>query len=147
MKLIVPASTQADLEKCFMIRTKVFVEEQNVPADLEIDEKDVLGSGCIHFVVYEDAKAVGTFRISFNMNNVARLQRFCVLPEYRRQGYGRYAMEFIEGFCEGQNSKKIVLDSQLSAVEFYTKMGFTVFSEEFEEAGIMHVKMMKKIVE
>lgn len=145
MKLIVPASTQEDINKCLEIRRQVFVVEKNVPEGTEVDEKDVPGSGCVHFLVYEDAALVGTFRIGINQNQVAKLQRFCLLKEYRHQGYGQYAMEFVEGFCEGQKVKKIVLDAQCSAVHFYERLGYTIFSEPFEEAGIQHVKMSKKI--
>lgn len=146
MKLVIPASTEADIKKCLEIRHQAFVVEKNVPESIEVDEKDTVASDCVHFLVYEDEKAVGTFRISINDNNVARLQRFCVLKEYRKMGYGSYAMEFVEGYCSSMKVKKIVFDAQCTAVDFYKKQGYSVFSEEFIEAGIMHVKMSKKIV-
>lgn len=145
MKLIVPASTATDLKKCLDIRKEVFVVEKNVPENLEIDDKDVVGGACIHFLIYEDAVTVGTFRVSINQNMVAKLQRLCILKEYRGKGYGSYALEFLEGFCNGQEVKKIVFDAKCSTVEFYSKRGYTTFSEEFEEVGVKHVKMMKKL--
>lgn len=145
MKMIIPVMTDADREKCFAIRKQCFVIEENVPESLEIDEYDRPGSGYEHFLVFEDNVAVGTFRLHFNNNVVAILQRFCMLSEYRRQGYGRYAMDFLEGYCMGKGIKKIRFDAQCTAVEFYLKCGYEVVSDEFVEAGMKHVKMQKKI--
>lgn len=145
MKLIVPASTEEDIKKCLEIRRAVFVGEQKVSESIEVDELDVPGSGCMHFLVYDDEKYVGTFRLTINQNQIAKLQRFCVLADYRGQGYGSYAMEFVEGLCEGEKVKKIVFDAQCTAVHFYERLGYKVFSDEFMEAGIKHVKMLKRL--
>lgn len=145
MKMIVPVMTNEDREKCFAIRNQCFVIEENIPASIEIDDHDKPGSGYEHFLIYEDNKAVGTFRVHFNNDVVAILQRFCILAEYRRQGYGEYAMEFLEGYCVGKGIKKIRFDAQCPARGFYEKCGYAVCSEEFEEVGIKHVKMQKKL--
>lgn len=145
MKMIMPVMTEADREKCFEIRRQCFVVEKNIPERLEIDDNDRPGSGYEHFLIYEDNKAVGTLRMHFNNNVVAILQRFCILSEYRRQGYGAYAMDFVEGYCVGKGIKKIRFDAQCEVVGFYEKCGYTVCSEEFEEVGIKHVKMQKKL--
>lgn len=145
MRIILPASSPEDLNKCLKVRRTVFTEEMGVSETIEVDEQDKPGSDCIHFLISEDQTPVGAFRISINENNVARLQRFCVLKEYRGSGYGSYALEFLEGFCESQGVKKIVLDAKCSSADFYKKCGFETFSDEFIEAGVLHVKMKKKL--
>lgn len=145
MKMIVPVMSEADREKCFAIRKQCFVIEENVPESIELDEHDRPGSGYEHFLIFEDNIAVGTFRLHFNNNVVAILQRFCILADYRNQGYGKYAMDFIEGYCVGKEIKKIRFDAQCTAMDFYKKCGYDVVSEEFLEAGMKHVKMQKKI--
>lgn len=145
MKMIIPVMTDSDREKCIAIRRQCFVIEENVPESIEVDEHDRPGSGYEHFLVYEDNVAVGTFRLHFNNNVVAILQRFCMLAEYRGKGYGRYAMEFIEGYCAGKGIKKIRFDAQCTALDFYLKCGYDVVSDEFIEVGMKHVKMQKKI--
>lgn len=145
MRMIVPVMTDDDRAKCLLIRNQCFVIEENVPASLEVDEHDLPGSGYEHFLIYEDNIAVGTFRVHYNNNVVAILQRFCMLAEYRGKGYGRYAMEFLEGYCVGRGIKKIRFDAQCTALGFYEKCGYVVCSEEFIEAGMKHVKMQKKL--
>lgn len=145
MKMMIPVMTQEDREKCLAIRKQCFVIEENVPESLEVDEHDKPGSGYEHFLIYEDNVLVGTFRLHFNNDVVAILQRFCVLAEYRGKGYGQYAMDFLEGYCVGKKIKKIRFDAQCTALGFYEKCGYDVVSEEFIEAGMKHVKMQKKL--
>ena len=145
MKMIVPVMTDADREKCFAIRKQCFVIEENVPESIELDEHDKPGSGYEHFLIFEDNIAVGTFRLHFNNDVVAVLQRFCILAEYRKKGYGKYAMDFVEGYCAGKGIKKIRFDAQCTALGFYEKCEYTVVSDVFIEAGMKHVKMQKKI--
>lgn len=145
MKMIVPVMTDIDREKCIAIRKQCFVIEENVPENIEVDEHDRPGSGYEHYLIYEDNVAVGTFRLHFNNGVVAILQRFCILAEYRRQGYGENAMDFVEGYCVGKGIKKIRFDAQCTAIEFYEKCGYVVCSEEFEEVGMKHRKMQKKL--
>jgi len=142
--MMMPVMTNEDIEKCFAIRKQCFIIEENVPESIERDEYDRIGSGYEHFLIYEDNIPVGTFRLHYN-SAVAFLQRFCVLAKYRGKGYGKYAMDFVEGYCEGKGLKKIRFDAQCTALEFYKKCDYTVVSDEFIEAGMKHVKMQKKL--
>lgn len=141
---IVPANLPEDINRCLEIRRQVFIVEQGVSEQLEVDEMDQFLSGCMHFLIVADDKDVGTFRMTVNENKVAKLQKFCVCKEYRGNGYGKYALEFIDGYCEAMEIKKLRLDAQVPVIGFYEKGGYSVVSEEFEEAGILHVKMQKK---
>jgi len=143
---IIPAMLQADIDRCTAIRREVFVVEQQIPETEEIDDKDMQGSGCMHFLVVIDDKDAGAFRMSVNGNNVAKLQRLCLRKEYRGLGHGKYILEFVDGYCEAMDIPKVRIDAQCDSVGFYEKCGYVLKSEPFEEVGIMHVKMQKKYI-
>lgn len=145
MVMVIPASSEEDIKQCLKIRRTVFIEEKKVPESIEVDENDRPGSACMHFLIYSDATPAGAFRVMIGDDDIAKLQRFCVLKEFRNKGLGSYAMDFIEGLCEAQGAKAIVFDAKCSAAPFYEKCGYTVCSEEFIEADVMHVKMTKSL--
>ncbi len=124
------------------IRQLVFVKEQGVPLSLEIDENEAY---CLHFVLYDDnGQAAATCRILPNKDHSeATLQRMAVLPAYQGQHLGKYLLQDVITFCQKQGFKRMILHAQLTAKDFYDKLGFTCFGEEFEEAGIMHISMEK----
>lgn len=143
---IIPAMLKEDIDRCTAIRREVFVVGQQIPEHEEIDSMDKPGSGCMHFLVVIDDKDAGAFRMSVNRNNVAKLQRFCLLEEYRGKGHGKYMLEFVDGYCEAMDIPKVRIDAQCSVAGFYEKCGYELKSEPFEEVGIMHVKMQKKYI-
>ncbi|GAP72457.1 acetyltransferase [Candidatus Symbiothrix dinenymphae] len=141
----VAAKTSPIYEDALRIRQAVFVDEQQVPPELEIDEYEVQ---CVYFVLYnDDDRAVATARLLPNGAHTgsATLQRMAVVKEYRGKGYGREVITRVEVFAAQNQFSEIVLHAQLTAKGFYTKMGYTPFGEEFEEANIKHISMKKKI--
>jgi predicted GNAT family N-acyltransferase len=123
------------------IRKKVFVEEQSVPPEMELDENE---ARCIHFVLYSgEDTAVATARLLPNseQKGLVTLQRMAVLKEYRGKGYGRNIIAAIEKFAAANHFSEIVLHAQVTAKDFYAKMGYLPFGDEFEEAGITHISM------
>ena len=106
---IIPANDRID--DCIAIRKKVFVEEQGVPVELEVDEMDSPSAPCFHFLMLDDEKAgepgpFGTFRAYYETADTVHLQRFCVLKEYRAQGLGRGGSSSFRSFsvCAAQRS-------------------------------------------
>ncbi len=88
---------------------------------------------------------IGTCRLRF-INNKAKLERMAIKKEYRKQGLGSALINKIFEFSKEKKLKEIYLHSQLKAKEFYLSNGFEVISEAtFQEAGIEHIKMNKKI--
>lgn len=142
---IVLAQTKDELKKCLEVRRKVFIEEKGVPAEIEIDEFDRDFSSCEHFAVFESERAVGAFRMRRLDESTIRLQRFCFLSEYRGKGFGKKALEFIEDYCRKEGVRLITADAKFEVSGFYVKCGYRVVSDVFEEAGIAHVKIEKKI--
>lgn len=130
-------------EDAVNIRYEVFVEEQKVPADVEIDE---LEDKSHHVVLYEDEQPMGTARIYHRGDGIYKIQRVAVLKNYRGKGIGVQLMKE----CELQISKlrgtKITLGAQLQALSFYEKLGYTAEGAEFMDAGIPHREMTKMLI-
>ncbi|WP_316830057.1 GNAT family N-acetyltransferase [Pedobacter aquatilis] len=128
-----------DLDKVFAIRKKVFVDEQNCPPELEWENEDV----SIHFLATQNGQPCGACR--WRKTDLGyKLERFAVLKEFRGQGVGRALIaEALSDLPE--DAHYIYLNSQLDAVSLYAKFGFAAEGEQFEEAGIQHFKMVKKV--
>lgn len=138
---IIQAGTDDQLQDAYNIRKKVFVEEQQVPIEIEIDEHE---NNSAHFVLYDDEKPAGAGRFRILDGN-GKVERVCILPEYRGKGAGIQIMLGIEEYAKKLPVNELVLNSQSYAVPFYEKLGYTVVSDEFLDAGIPHRKMKKKL--
>ncbi|MFD2612853.1 GNAT family N-acetyltransferase [Paenibacillus gansuensis] len=138
------AENEAELQQCLQVRMEVFVGEQNVPADLEVDEFDVYPFNCTHVLVTDGGQPVGAARLRGYENNSAKYQRIAVLKSYRGQGVGALLLGALDKIAIEQGYSSAVLDSQCQAEAFYSKSGFHVVSTEtFLDAGIPHVRMTK----
>ncbi len=133
--------SKKELDDAFQVRHSVFVDEQKVPAELEIDEHENLA---IHFVAYDEERpvAAGRFRI---LKETAKVERICVERSHRKTGLGQKLMDAIERHAYEQHLTKMKLNAQISAVGFYEKLGYQIISEEFMDAGIPHVTMVKEL--
>lgn len=124
------------------IRYEVFIDEQHVPEELEIDD---LESTSIHGVLYRDKKAIATVRVYPIEANKYKIQRVAVLKEYRSQGVGRLLMQEVENKIKCSKDLQLILDSQNYAIPFYERLGYQISSSEFMDAGIPHHTMVKNI--
>ena len=131
-----------ELQDAFDIRLKVFVEEQGVPRENELDEYEDLSE---HLVLYEDNRPVATGRFRV-VHGDAKLQRICVLKEYRKLGLGKTVIESLESIAREKGCKTAILGAQIQAKEFYEKLGYTQSSDLFMDEGIPHVEMTKQLV-
>ncbi len=120
------------------IRRNVFIEEQKVPEDMEWDEFD---HSSTHFLATCKNKAIACGRLKTD----GQIGRMAVLAEYRNQGIGSKLLAFIIKHASQQQLKQVTLHAQTSAVLFYKKQGFTIYSEIFFEANIPHCGMLLKI--
>lgn len=121
------------------IRTTVFVEEQNVPVELEYDGFD---DEAVHYLLFVDGKPAVTARYR-GVKKAYKLERFATSKEFRNSGLGAKVLLKIL-FDIKLKGKEIYLNSQESAVGFYLKYGFNIVGEEFYEADIKHFKMVLK---
>ncbi|MBV7504070.1 GNAT family N-acetyltransferase [Bacillus sp. sid0103] len=132
---------QKELEDAYSVRKTVFVEEQAVPLEEEIDAYE---DEAKHFIMYHDGSPVGAGRFRL-VDGYGKVERICVLKEARKTGAGRAIMDSIENFARENDIHKLKLNAQTHAIPFYAGLGYEVVSEEFMDAGIPHKTMVKKI--
>jgi predicted GNAT family N-acyltransferase len=133
---------QNELDDALTIRHRVFVDEQNVPAELEVDEHE---DEAIHVVLYDDSsQPIGAGRCR-KVNDALKVERICVLKEHRKTGAGKLIMKQIEDVAKDEGITKLKLNSQTHAQAFYASLGYQTVSDEFMDAGIPHVTMIKEL--
>jgi len=130
-----------ELEDAYSVRKTVFVEEQAVPLEEEIDAFE---NEAEHFIMYHDGSPVGAGRFRF-VDGYGKVERICVLKEARKTGAGKAIMNTIENYAREKDIHKLKLNAQTHAIPFYAGLGYEVVSEEFMDAGIPHKTMVKKI--
>ncbi|MEH7493408.1 GNAT family N-acetyltransferase [Neobacillus niacini] len=132
---------EKELQDAFSVRRTVFIDEQNVPEDEEID---LFEEDSAHFVSYQEGTpvAAGRFRV---VDGFGKVERICVLKEARNTGAGKAIMREIEAYALKKALHKLKLNAQTHAIPFYANLGYEVVSEEFLDAGIPHKTMIKKI--
>lgn len=131
-------TAQKDLDKVFEIRRIVFVGEQNCPPELEWENEDVSH----HFLATYDDTPVGACRWR-KTDNGYKLERFCVLKEFRGKGIAQKMVETILTSLP-TDADYVYLNAQLDAMPLYSKFNFIAEGPQFEEAGIQHFKMVLK---
>lgn len=135
-------TTDEDRERAFALRKEVFVKEQGVPLSLELDEYD---ETAVHFLVNEGENSIATARLREVEPKVGKVERVCVLNNYRGKRLGALIMEAVEQYAKNAEFEKLKLNAQSYAIPFYEKLDYTVTSPEFMDAGIPHRAMEKKI--
>ncbi len=118
------------------VRAAVFVVEQGVACEIEVDGRD---QNCVHFLARDGGgNPVGTARL----DREGHVGRVAVLAAWRRKGVGSRLMEAAVGKARKLGMARVELNSQTHATRFYERLGFEVVGEEFAEAGIPHVRMV-----
>ncbi len=141
--LVEIALTNEARAACYRLRHQVFVEEQGVPIELEIDEHDE--SDAIHFLGKLNGEPIAASRLCL-FPDYAKIQRLVVLKAVRGEGFGRTMMNcMMEHTKHHALAPSLALDAQTHAIEFYTQLGFRVEGEAFDDAGIQHVRMVRQV--
>ena len=130
-----------DLAAALAVRRVVFIEEQSVPEDEEVDGLD---PQCLHLVALLDGRVVGTARLLEKAGR-AKAQRVAVLKELRGTGVGRRLMERLHAEAAARGHREITLGAQLSALGFYEGLGYTAEGAVFMDAGIPHRTMRRAL--
>ena len=129
---------ESNIEDISAIRYEVFVDEQNVPVDLEIDGLDGKAKHALAFV---DGVPIGTGRIL----NDGHIGRVAVLKNYRGLGIGKLIMKELIKCAQDMSLEKVWLSSQWHAHSFYLDLDFVCVGEIYKEAGIDHIKMHRAL--
>jgi len=135
--LRVKRAGRAELARAYSIRLRVFVREQGVPREIELDEDD---RSATHLVAERGGKIVGTARLVIKRTQ-AKIGRMAVLRTHRGKGVGKALLKGAVALARRRGAKVIFLHAQVAVIPFYQKMGFHCVGGVFLEAGIPHRKM------
>lgn len=139
---IIVATKQEHFVDAFRIRARVFVGEQQVPVNLEIDEYDHYAS---IFVAYSEGRPLGTGRVVIK-GNKAKIGRVAVVKKNRGSGVGSQIILAIINYLKDRHVQEVQLGAQLSALKFYEKLGYKAYGEIYSEAGIEHIMMKYQLL-
>ncbi len=131
-------SSKKEMVQAYDIRMRVFVQEQGVPAEIELDRDDKCA---IHFLALASAKPAGTVRLVMR-RGAAKIGRMAVLKTFRRKGAGKTLLKHVIATAKKLQSEKIYLHAQVAVIGFYEKQNFRCVGPIFDEAGIPHRKMV-----
>ena len=135
-------TTSEMLDDAYEIRKAVFVREQGVPVENEIDQFE---SSATHVIGYDEQHspfATGRFR---PYQNGAKIERVAILPTHRKSGYGKALMLFIEEAAKNRGYQALSLNAQCHAQRFYESLGYKASGDIFLEENIEHILMNKTI--
>jgi ElaA protein len=140
--LVHTVRNEAEQERCFAIRKTVFVDEQGVALDVELDAHD---ASATHLLAEIDGRPVGTMRWRMAAPGRAKIERVAVLREARGNGVGAELIRVTMDQIKARGAEEAVLHAQSSATAFYQKLGFLPEGPRFLEEGIEHVRMRQPL--
>lgn len=131
---------EAALAEALEIRRVVFVVEQAVPLEEDLDAHDRLGSEAVLVLARLGERAVGTGRLLGS-----KVQRMAVLGEARGAGVGAAILETLARIALERGLEELVLEAQVHAIPFYERAGYVAEGEEFLDVGIPHRRMRRRL--
>jgi predicted GNAT family N-acyltransferase/uncharacterized glyoxalase superfamily protein PhnB len=135
-------ATAADWPEVAALRTRVFVEEQGVPPEIEQDDADATA---VHAVSRDaSGRVVATGRL-LERDGVAVIGRMAADPAVRGQGHGAAVLAELHRQAVLRGHREVVLHAQLTARGFYERAGYAAVGDVYEEAGIAHVTMRRSL--
>jgi predicted GNAT family N-acyltransferase len=147
--VIKPVENEGELFQALAIREIVFIEEQSVPESLERDAEDATA---FHVLALSKGHAVGTGRLvalptppAGEQGAWGRIGRMAVLQAERKHRIGTQLLAALEAEARKRAMTGILLHAQLSAMEFYKRHDYQPFGAVFEEAGMPHLEMKKRL--
>jgi predicted GNAT family N-acyltransferase len=137
-----PARDADEVRAALALRHEVFVVEQRVPIDEEIDEHD--DRDALHLVAVEDGRVVATARVVMD-GATAKLGRVAVAVPARRRGLASRLIDESERHARALGARRVALAAQTGALSLYERAGYTPYGERFMDAGIEHLMMEKTL--
>ena len=134
--------TEAEMEAAMAVRFRVFVAEQAVPAEEELDDADATAS---HAVAICQGQVVGTGRLVLQDDGDAQIGRMAVDQTWRRKGIGDQILRFLEEEARAQGLRRCVLHAQEYVKSFYAARGYQEQGDTFLEVNIPHIEMLKEL--
>ena len=140
-------NSKEEVDLGFALRIEVFVKEQNVPIELELDKKDH-NKNTVHIGFFDNNKLIGVARLIDLDKDVIHIGRVVIDKEYRGQGIGRELIIGCENIAQQILKRKIIIElsAQIQAENFYKLLGYNRVNDKiYLDAGIEHVDMRKEI--
>jgi predicted GNAT family N-acyltransferase len=135
-------ATSADRAEVAALRTRVFVDEQGVPPEIERDDADATA---VHVLSRDEAgRVVATGRL-LPRGSTASIGRMATDPSARGRGHGAAVLAELHRQAVLRGVAEVELHAQVSARGFYERAGYAVVGDEYEEAGIRHVTMIRRL--
>jgi predicted GNAT family N-acyltransferase len=131
-----------EFAQCAAIRLEVFVDEQRVPADEELDDLDAIS---VHVLARVDGGPVGTGRLIPTDDGRGKIGRMAVRKPFRGSGVGAAIMDQLLDVARERGMHGLTLSAQLHALGFYERFGFVAHGDVFLEAGIEHREMARSL--
>ena len=139
--------SKEELDLGFALRIEVFVKEQNVPIELELDDKDY-STNTVHIGYFNDDKLIGVARLIDMDKDVIHIGRVVIDKEYRGKGIGRKLIVGCETTAKDILKREVTIElsAQIQAEKFYESLGYNRVNDKiYLDAGIEHVDMRKVI--
>jgi predicted GNAT family N-acyltransferase len=131
-----------DRSEIAALRTRVFVDEQGVPPEIEQDDAD---SWAVHVLSRDATGAVVATGRLLVRGSSAGIGRMAADPAVRGRGHGAAVLAELHRQALLRGVTEIELHAQVTARGFYERAGYTAVGEEYEEAGIAHVTMVRRL--
>ena len=139
--------SKEELNLAFALRIEVFVKEQKVPIELELDDKDH-SDNTVHIGYFHEDNLIGVARLIDMDKDVIHIGRVVIDKEYRGQGIGRELIIGCENIAQQILKRKTIIElsAQIQAENFYKSLGYNRVNDIiYLDAGIEHVDMRKEI--
>ena len=136
-----PARDAGEIRAALDLRHEVFVVEQLVPVEEEMDEHDATA---LHLVAVEDGRVVATARVVLD-GDTARVGRVAVARAARRRGIASRLIAASEAHAGERGARRVELAAQTGALALYERAGYTAYGERFMDAGLEHLMMEKRL--
>lgn len=147
--VISPVKNEGELMQALALREIVFIEEQSVPESMERDADDATA---FHVLAFAEGHAIGTGRLVVlpqppegEAGKWGRIGRMAVLQAQRKHGVGSKLLSTLEAEARRRALDGIMLHAQLSAMDFYKRHGYVPNGAVFEEAGMPHLEMKRRL--
>jgi predicted GNAT family N-acyltransferase len=147
--VIAPVKNEGELMQALALREIVFIEEQSVPESMERDADDATAH---HVLAFAGRHPVGTGRLVVlatapegEVGKWGRIGRMAVLQAHRRSRIGSKLLDALETEARKRGLDGIMLHAQLSAMDFYKRHGYVPNGAVFEEAGMPHLEMKRRL--
>jgi predicted GNAT family N-acyltransferase len=135
------ATSDEDVLKVMVVRGIVFIEEQQVDWEGEIDEFE---QDSVHILGEDGGQPVATGRLRFLADGRTKVERIAVRPAWRGRGYARDIVQFMLDHAAEQGARSYVMHAQVHLQKFYEDFGFHREGDIFVECGIDHITMVRQ---